>query len=183
MSEFDVPEAISPANNADNVPVKGKLLWNDKDKYSSYHCQIADNIDFINNIYDDGSLKTTEFEYELLHSNTYYWRVKIETSYNFSSWTNPAKFSTSPETDVYEDYFKNKYIDLYPNPASEYIEIHPFEGWQPSEGYDIQIFDLLGTIVASIHPLTTGLRMNIENLAPGLYFVKIGNKLVKFVKI
>jgi PKD repeat protein len=72
---------------------------------------------------------------------------------------------------------------VFPNPATDYIEIQPSEGWQPTEGSDIQIFDLLGIPVSEIHPMTGSHRMNIENLTPGIYFIKIGNKLEKFVKM
>jgi WD40 repeat protein len=87
-------------------------------------------------------------------------------------------FGLDLASDVKEEIIKdNCKIKIYPNPATDYIEI------QPSEGFDIQIFDMLGTVVASIHPMTTSHRMNIEHLAPGMYFIKIGNRVEKFVKM
>jgi hypothetical protein len=37
--------------------------------------------------------------------------------------------------------------------------------------------------VSAIQPIEVSHRMNIEHLAPGIYFIKIGNKVKKFVKI
>jgi WD40 repeat protein len=95
-------------------------------------------------------------------------------------------YQTSVEESVY-----NSQISISPNPAKDYIEINldaiaainPTLQRGVDEGCVIQIFDMLGTVVASIHPMTGSHRMNIENLAPGIYFIKIGNRVEKFVKI
>jgi ligand-binding sensor domain-containing protein len=82
-----------------------------------------------------------------------------------------------------DENFSNFNLSIYPNPANDYIYIHPSEGFDPSEGSDIQIFDILGIPVSEIHPMTGSHRMNIEHLAPGVYFIKIGNRVEKFVKM
>jgi photosystem II stability/assembly factor-like uncharacterized protein len=75
-------------------------------------------------------------------------------------------------------------ILIFPNPASDYIYIQPSEGWQPSEGYDIQIFDMLGI---NLSPAGLGIKgggkIDISNLSLGIYFIKIGNHVEKFVKM
>ena len=69
-------------------------------------------------------------------------------------------------------------ISVYPNPATNYIEI------QPSEGSKIQIFNILGEIVLSVEQTPPSVqKINISNLTPGMYFIKIGNKVEKFVKM
>jgi hypothetical protein len=91
-------------------------------------------------------------------------------------------------TDVAVDTENKREFETYPNPATDYLEIN-LESINPTlkrgvdEGSDIQIFDMLGTVVASIHPMTGSHRMNIENLSPGIYFIKIGKNFEKFVKI
>jgi hypothetical protein len=35
----------------------------------------------------------------------------------------------------------------------------------------------------SIHPMTVSHRMNIESLSSGVYFIRIGDKVEKFVKM
>jgi hypothetical protein len=85
---------------------------------------------------------------------------------------------------------------IYPNPASEYIEIN-FNTFNPTfnrrvdEGSDIQIFDMLGVIQSTPHQFTTpqpspkgeGVRIDVSSLAPGMYFIEIGNRIEKFVKL
>jgi photosystem II stability/assembly factor-like uncharacterized protein len=78
-------------------------------------------------------------------------------------------------------------ITISPNPAFEYIEISGLnKGLQPLvNGSDIKIFNLLGECVIneSINPMTSSHRMNIERLPAGLYFVRVGNWVGRFVKI
>jgi photosystem II stability/assembly factor-like uncharacterized protein len=88
-------------------------------------------------------------------------------------------------TDVKENKEAKSNI-IFPNPAIDYIEIDlercaTLGKCGTSEV--IQIFDMLGTVVASIHPMTGIHRINIENLSPGMYFIKIGNKVEKFIKM
>jgi hypothetical protein len=75
----------------------------------------------------------------------------------------------------------NKKILVYPNPAGDYIKITIDK---PSEGSELEIYDVLGERVfsKSIHPMTLRHRMNIANLPSGVYFVRIGAQVEKFVK-
>ena len=85
-------------------------------------------------------------------------------------------------TGVKED---NNYTDIiYPNPTNDYLEILPSEGWQPSEGSDILIFNILGEKVLTVEQTSPSVqRIDISNLSPGIYFIKIGKKVEKFVKM
>jgi M6 family metalloprotease-like protein len=81
-------------------------------------------------------------------------------------------------------------IILHPNPASDYIEIQvkPSEGLEPSEGYNVQIFNTLGIEVSSAGGGRRevdggGCRIDISNLPTGIYFIKIGDRVEKFVKM
>jgi WD40 repeat protein len=77
-------------------------------------------------------------------------------------------------------------INVYPNPASDYIEISLNKGLKPlvQYGVDIQIFDMLGVIVLSVEQTSPSIhKIDISNLAPGIYFIKIGNRVAKFVKM
>lgn len=78
-------------------------------------------------------------------------------------------------------------INIYPNPAVDFITIS-LESWSPPSRWTptkIEIFDILGVKVISeaIHPMTSSHRMNLENLPAGVYFIKIGDKVEKFVKM
>jgi hypothetical protein len=77
---------------------------------------------------------------------------------------------------------------VYPNPASDYITIQPSEGFKPSEGSKVKIFNTLGIEVSSAGGGVNefdggGFRIDISNLPTGVYFIKIGDKVEKFVKM
>jgi len=76
---------------------------------------------------------------------------------------------------------------IYPNPTSDFITIQfSNEELQPFAAVDkVQIFDMLGIEVMSesIHPMTSSHRMNVEKLPAGVYFIRIGDKVEKFVKM
>jgi outer membrane protein assembly factor BamB len=88
---------------------------------------------------------------------------------------------------------------ISPNPASDYITVmQPSEGSKPSEGLKIEIYNIFGeknpTLSLPIGEgtgkvLPTGedlggvFKIDVSNLAPGVYFIKIGDKFEKFVKM
>ena len=69
-------------------------------------------------------------------------------------------------------------FSIYPNPAKDYMFV------QPSEGSDIEIFNILGEKALKVEQTPTSVqRIDISNLSPGMYFIKIGNRVEKFVKM
>jgi aminopeptidase N len=81
------------------------------------------------------------------------------------------------------------YLSIYPNPATDYIEINldainPTLKRRVDEDSNIQIFDMLGINVSPAGGgIKGGGRIDISFLSPGIYFIKIGNKVEKFVKM
>jgi hypothetical protein len=111
-------------------------------------------------------------------------------------WRTKEKVISSVENNQVE-IESNTRLNVFPNPASEYIEIQvkPSEGFEPSEGYKIQIFNTLGIEVGQssliVNPNNTNgqagmlnlLKIDISHLPTGVYFVKIGDRVEKFVKM
>ena len=100
-----------------------------------------------------------------------------------------AKNDDTTGVGVYEPVAQTASIRAYPNPASDFIEIAGADG-------EVRIWDVLGSeqlIVNSEqgnrqnNPLTPfdkgNLRIDVSGLAPGVYFVRIGDKVSKFIKI
>jgi hypothetical protein len=93
-------------------------------------------------------------------------------------------------TSVIEEIYDNA-IEIYPNPAEDYIDItfcrySVNKGLQPLvHGGEFEIYDVLGEKIMSesIHPMTRSHRMNVSNLPKGVYFVRFGGDVKKFVKI
>ena len=80
-------------------------------------------------------------------------------------------------------------ITVFPNPANDYIEINP-DAINPmlksgvDEGSNILIFNALGEIVLSVEQTPPSVhRIEISNLSPGMYFIKVGNRVEKFIKM
>ncbi len=91
------------------------------------------------------------------------------------------KYITSVDDRIYTE----NEILVYPNPASDYIEIsglsNPKLQLGANDDYVIKIYNTFGEIVISdVEHLD---RIDISHLPVGTYFIRIGNKLNKFVKI
>ena len=84
---------------------------------------------------------------------------------------------------VENEYIKNSFI-ISPNPASDFIEIEipPLE-WGLG-GVSAIIYNIFGQIVLSVGAiLELPSRVDVSTLVPGLYFVRLGDKVTKFVKL
>ncbi|MEI6091030.1 MAG: choice-of-anchor D domain-containing protein [bacterium] len=77
-------------------------------------------------------------------------------------------------------------ISISPNPAGDYITVSlkPSEGFEPSEGSEINIHNTLGEKVKTVSARhAVPLRINISDLPKGMYFVKAGGETAKFIKL
>ncbi len=90
-------------------------------------------------------------------------------------------------TDIPDNSNRNNSLNEFhisPNPAYDFIEISVgANGCSPLQS-EIKIYDLYGQTVLSVGVQNLEfLRVDVSVLAPGVYFVRIGDKLSKFVKI
>ena len=154
----------------------------ENDKWISYG-RITKNYDIdgyflsgINEIFSAGSwrLRNGTFDFD----NKSFGCAKIE-----------VEWTTLP-TSV-EDIIDNNFLQIFPNPASEYIEIN-YDAINPTlkrridEDADvIKIYDSLGENLMSVRnaDLRSLQRIDISHLPVGLYFVQMGNRFEKFIKI
>jgi hypothetical protein len=92
-----------------------------------------------------------------------------------------------------KDFIVDNGIIIYPNPASDFITItlpntnHKLQGVVENEqgnGLEkIQIFNTLGIEVGQTSLIDDKNRIDISHLPAGVYFIKIGDKVKKLVKI
>lgn len=89
------------------------------------------------------------------------------------------------------DEQENSGIILYPNPATDYITINISginRGVNPTVdgAVSIQIYDVMGMKVISdvrhLEDVGHLQKIDISNLSPGVYFIKIGDRVEKFLK-
>ncbi|MCX7737182.1 MAG: YCF48-related protein [Candidatus Kapabacteria bacterium] len=95
--------------------------------------------------------------------------------------------SKSSSTNVDENFIIDHNFSIFPNPSTYYIEINynVETGLRHFFTNEINIYNILGDCVLSekIHPITLSYRMNIEHLPSGIYFVRLGDWVGRFVKI
>ena len=100
-------------------------------------------------------------------------------------WIDELTVATSPiKSDVNDNRNANQ-IYIYPIPAIDYIEIVG-AGSEPTPTSDIRIFNAFGDCIKKSHTSYlhgAGVKIDVSDLPTGIYFVRIGNKLNKFVKI
>ena len=77
----------------------------------------------------------------------------------------------------------NSDLVIAPNPASDFINI----ALKPSEGSLIEIYNIMGvkilTSLVETKNFSSLQKIDVSNLAPGFYFLKIGDRIEKFVKM
>jgi hypothetical protein len=132
-----------------------------------YQLQISKNDNFTDVVYSKDSITATEkFVPALEEDILYYWRVRVWNTESIGTayWSEVWAFTTG-ETGVREE---SDAIQIVPNPAGDFITVtlKPSEGFEPSEGSEIQIYNTLGGMVLteSIHPMTASHRINITDL-------------------
>jgi hypothetical protein len=93
-------------------------------------------------------------------------------------------------TSVSEEPSVNRLFNFYPNPAGDFItvtlaDINPMlQHGVENDNPEINIYNTLceKVLSESIHPMTSSHRMNIKSLPKGIYFIKVGGEIAKFVK-
>ena len=81
------------------------------------------------------------------------------------------------EDDGTGDVEEVSYLSLYPNPASEFINI---DEAMLNGSNDIEIYNALGVLVLDVSPAVS--RINISVLSAGIYSLKCGDRVQSFVK-
>jgi WD40 repeat protein len=97
----------------------------------------------------------------------------------------------TPVTSTEEPDNENETMVLYPNPASDYIEISGSSViLSEAKNFGVSIYDVLGvevycSIATPPAPSQEGgkTRFDVSHLSPGVYFVRVGDVVRKFVKI
>ena len=75
-------------------------------------------------------------------------------------------------------------LEIAPNPASDFIEISVGANGRSPLQSDVRIFNIYGQTVLSVGVQNLEpLRIDVFGLAPGMYFVRIGDKVGKIMKL
>ena len=135
----------------------------------------------------NSNLKTGRYKYYFKNDCGEIWSKEmkiINTAYK-------PKGSPAPEDSLISytpfDNDTHKLI-IFPNPTSDFITITlSNKGLQPFATTDkVQIFDILGIEIKDLTPALSkgeGVRIDVSKLPAGVYFIRIGDKVEKFVKM
>ncbi len=81
-----------------------------------------------------------------------------------------------------EDNTNLENLFIYPNPAGDFINIS-IDNDADLLAREVQILDLLGLVVSKQELTDGNNRIDISNLPRGTYFIKVGDRVEKFVKM
>ena len=125
---------------------------------------VIDNSGDVEYGYTQGYTKT--FEIDSLH----YFALRN----NYLSW-DVALFKAPPVTSISNLNYNNDLV-IYPNPVSHVLTIKNTDALSN----DVEIYNLEGKIV--LKQLIVNNRISVDNLANGMYELKIGNQFARFIK-
>jgi hypothetical protein len=121
----------------------------------------------------DGTSKKVQF-IQIPDRNTVYAVYKSRYIYKLTlNTTSAAEQSQSPE------------LRITPNPATDYIDVMLSEAKEPV--LSVKVYDVLGVCVGTHPPAPSregeSVRIDVSGLAAGVYFVRVGGRMYKFVKM
>lgn len=168
--------------------------WKKNRRAEKYNIQVSLNADFerIGSIKEDVFFVDQEtidnkFQLSKFDPNTsYYWRVRPYYEGKWMNWYESESFEVTNNTDVaiFDNY---NIFNLYPSPTDDFITIQIEDNVLADETSKIQLFDMFGLEVQGFSDLLikseSTILIDVSHLSAGVYFVKIGDKVQKLVKI
>ena len=98
---------------------------------------------------------------------------------NLSEWSTLVTATTT----VGIDSWLAASVNLYPNPAKEYVEIRTSENVNVTL---MEVYDVYGKLISTVNAIDNPTRINVSSLANGMYFVRVtteeGSVTKTFVK-
>ncbi|HOI33315.1 MAG TPA: T9SS type A sorting domain-containing protein, partial [Bacteroidales bacterium] len=163
----------APANNAIDVARVPRFTWEEIHGAQKYMVALDKASDFPN-----GEIEVVEHNYwqhmfMLDPLATYFWRVKAIQGLDTTDWSQTWSFTTANETSVDEQL--QQAFKLYPNPASDYIQLKiESPNFQQAS---LEIYNIIGSRIF-VQEITFGsdsqmITIPLEDFKSGLYFVKL----------
>ncbi|HPI20378.1 MAG TPA: T9SS type A sorting domain-containing protein [Candidatus Kapabacteria bacterium] len=120
-NEIIKPTLISPANHSVELPNVLEFEWSSQSNVF-YKLEVALDMDFLFKDVDT-TLQYNKTTKKLAENSHYYWRVRATDGVNTSPWSDVWNFYTKYNSEVQEFLVLNQNIDIYPNPATENINL------------------------------------------------------------
>lgn len=175
---INLPNLLTPFNNATNSPTNPTLSWNSVAGATFYHLQVGVGISFANPVADT-VIKDTMFSLaNLTKQKKYSWRVTTVDADGESEYSSRWNFTTGDLSGVAEDISDNRTVlsQNFPNPTSDQTT---FNFSISDEKYvKISLFDSRGKRISilkngNFSSGTHSVQIDVGNLANGVYFYKM----------
>ncbi len=154
------------ADKNNGITWSDRVMWTTTNGGEKWDLEITNSID--NGPFNDAYIRM------VLPSNTLSKRIA-------STWLTGVIMLYEDLTSV-EDNANLENLLIFPNPAGDFINIS-IDSDEGLLAREVQILDLLGLVVSKKELTDGNNRIDISNLPRGTYFIKIGDKVEKFVKM
>lgn len=172
----DAPSLNQPANETTlGMWVEQLFTWSASENASHYQIQISIGMDFSSGILVDGVVAENSYVFSGIENESpYYWRVRSINDCGESSWSSIYTFF--PLIGSVGEIAQMQ-ISVYPNPVESQLMIvanQTIGQWS--------ISDLSGRMIESFTTRQKQISVDVEGLASGVYLLKAGNSVTRFVK-
>ena len=108
-------------------------------------------------------------------ATTYEFQVQSVCDTSTSEWTEVA---TATTTTGIADY--SRHVRVYPNPTQDFINVECTLDNVPGDGISVEVLDVYGKVVRTVvgvnHDSPIQTRINVSDLAAGMYFVRVATE-------
>jgi photosystem II stability/assembly factor-like uncharacterized protein len=185
------PEIISPKLGEIVKTSFCEIKWTSITGAEKYQLMYSDNPYFSGSVSDNQNITDTVFKTpDLVAGQKYYVRLRVLKGSKITNWVYTNFTIADPSSVINFNFDDNSQITVYPNPANDFIEIsipensnHTLKGMVENGKEKVQIFNTLGIEVGQSSLIDDKNRIDISHLQAGIYFIKIGDKVEKFVKM
>ena len=132
---------------------------------------------YCNNNFLANLAATTYIDSNLIEGETYCYKIRAINDDGCASAFSDEVCETYGDIGINEWKIENGELRIYPNPVNYELKIINYEGG------NIEIFNIMGQKLLSIESLPSlEPVINVTTLSSGMYFLKTGNKVAKFIK-
>lgn len=174
---------ISPSNNSTNLAYASLAFdWSTNLGAISYELQVDTTQSFSTNPQTFTTSNTAYTITNLLPEKTYYWRVRASSDgSNWGQYSDVWNFTTKedPNSAIEELYFSD--LLIYPNPVNDYLYIESSNQLLYNMPY--KLLNVVGKEVVFGVFESEKFSLDLKNLSPGTYFLKIGESPQKTFKV
>jgi len=163
------PTNLHVTDSSDNTLA---IAWTENGDAEQWHIQYRA---VATGVMSSGISNTTAYLITDLQPNTEY-QIQVQSVCGIvsSDWT-PVVIGKTTSNDSIGIAEYDRYIKIYPNPTSDYINVECTMDNLQGEGMSVEVVDVYGKVVAvganNYSPLQT--RINVSRLAAGMYFVRV----------